>query len=55
MADNVDNALQRTLSEAKDFETSVWQGRQGSNLRPTVLETVALPAELHPYALTAFA
>lgn len=25
-----------------------WQGRQDSNLRPTVLETVALPAELHP-------
>ena len=29
---------------------SSWQGRQGSNLRPTVLETVALPTELHPYA-----
>ena len=27
-----------------------WQGRQGSDLRPTVLETVALPAELLPYA-----
>jgi site-specific DNA recombinase len=25
-----------------------WQGRQGSNLRPRVLETHALPAELHP-------
>src|SRR6056297_589534 len=27
-----------------------WQGQQGSNPRPTVLETVALPAELYPYA-----
>ena len=27
----------------------VWQGQQGSNPRPTVLETVALPAELYPY------
>ena len=26
-----------------------WQGRQGSNPRPMVLETIALPAELHPY------
>ena len=26
-----------------------WQGQQGSNPRPTVLETVALPAELYPY------
>ena len=25
-----------------------WQGHQGSNPRPTVLETVALPAELYP-------
>src|SRR6056297_387447 len=25
-----------------------WQGQQGSNPRPTVLETVALPAELYP-------
>jgi hypothetical protein len=27
-----------------------WQGQQGLNPRPTVLETVALPAELYPYA-----
>jgi hypothetical protein len=27
----------------------VWQGQQGSNPRPTVLETVALPTELYPY------
>ena len=26
-----------------------WQGRRDSNSRPTVLETVALPTELHPY------
>ena len=26
-----------------------WQGRQGSNLRPSVLETDALPTELLPY------
>ena len=26
-----------------------WQGRQDSNLRPPVLETGALPTELHPY------
>ena len=29
----------------------LWQGRQGSNLRPSVLETGTLPAELLPYAL----
>ena len=27
----------------------LWQGRKASNPGPTVLETVALPAELHPY------
>ena len=26
-----------------------WQGHQGSNPGPTVLETVALPTELYPY------
>ena len=26
-----------------------WQGRQDSNLQPLVLETSALPIELHPY------
>lgn len=30
-----------------DYE---WQGRQDSNLRPTVLETAALPTELLPYS-----
>jgi hypothetical protein len=28
---------------------SLWQGRQDSNLRPSVLETDALPTELLPY------
>ena len=27
-----------------------WQGLRGSNPRPTVLETVALPTELNPYS-----
>ena len=31
------------------LEGAGWQGRQDSNLRPTVLETAALPTELHPY------
>ena len=31
-----------------------WQGQKGSNPRPTVLETAALPAELYPYILTVF-
>ena len=31
----------------------IWQGQQGSNPRPTVLETVALPTELYPCAVTA--
>ena len=26
-----------------------WQGRRGSNPRPSVLETDALPIELHPF------
>jgi hypothetical protein len=26
-----------------------WQGQQGSNPRPAVLETAALPTELYPY------
>ena len=30
--------------------TTTRQGRQGSNLRPAVLETAALPTELHPSA-----
>ena len=34
-------------SEKIDFNS--WQGRRDSNSRPTVLETVALPTELHPF------
>ena len=30
----------------------LWQGRKDSNPRPAVLETAALPAELHPYYLS---
>src|SRR5579875_3484002 len=32
-----------------------WQGRQDSNLQPTVLETATLPIELLPFALFRFA
>ena len=28
---------------------AAWQGQQGSNLRPAVLETAALPTELYPF------
>ena len=36
-------------SEADHYKcTKNWQGQKGSNPRPTVLETVALPAELYP-------
>ena len=31
-------------------QVCLWQGQQGSNPRPTVLETAALPTELYPYA-----
>ena len=31
---------------------TVWQGRRGSNPRPAVLETAALPTELHPFNLS---
>jgi hypothetical protein len=30
-----------------------WQGQQGSNPRPAVLETAALPTELYPYGAPA--
>ena len=30
-----------------------WQGQQDSNLRPTVLETAALPTELRPWVAEA--
>ena len=31
------------------IQVHLWQGQQGSNPRPTVLETAALPTELYPY------
>jgi integrase len=56
----LDEILQLNLQEAKDvckmfatnlgLDTKKWQGRQDSNPRPAVLETAALPSELHPYA-----
>ena len=33
-----------------ELSTDFWQGWQDSNPRPAVLETAALPAELHPCA-----
>lgn len=36
------------------YVQSYWQGRQDSNLRPSVLETDALPAELLTYLLQLF-
>ena len=30
---------------------TVWQGRQDSNLQPTVLETATLPIELLPFGM----
>ena len=39
--------------EHASFGLAIKQGRQGSNLRPLVLETSALPAELRPYGLNA--
>ncbi len=41
------NSTDKELALASVY--SKWQGWQGSNPRPTVLETGALPAELHPY------
>src|SRR3569623_343165 len=50
---NINSAL-RTKNPAMVSGTIVsslkdWQGWHGSNLRPSVLETDALPTELHPY------
>ena len=40
----------RRIKQMNMLETgaAIWQGRQDSNLRPSVLETDALPTELHP-------
>ena len=40
------------ITESREYSILIlkfWQGRRDSNSRPTVLETVALPTELHPY------
>src|SRR5690606_8053729 len=40
----------RNATPVNRFEGKWWQGQQGSNPRPAVLETAALPTELYPYA-----
>jgi hypothetical protein len=45
-------ALKRHFEMAKhcvECHSKKWHGQQGSNLRPAVLETAALPTELCPY------
>ena len=42
------NLSKSPVSRAVRFEPHIWQGQKGSNPRPTVLETAALPAELYP-------
>ena len=39
----------RPTSIRPDGPVSNWHGQQGSNLRPAVLETAALPTELCPF------
>ena len=41
--------VQCSLYTARPQGAHIWQGQKGSNPRPTVLETAALPAELYPY------
>jgi site-specific DNA recombinase len=46
---NLEYTLRKPFDDfQKCSNLTKWQGRQGSNLRPVVLETTALPAELHP-------
>ena len=42
---------EEAISELELQLRTIWQGWQDSNLRHTVLETVALPTELHPYGV----
>ena len=42
-------------SGARGIAKRGWQGQQDLNPRPTVLETVALPTELYPYAALNYA
>ena len=39
----------KTIPNLLKVYPDFWQGRRDSNSRPTVLETVALPTELHPF------
>jgi hypothetical protein len=41
--------FQMPEAENLDLPLGKWHGQQGSNLRPAVLETAALPTELCPY------
>ena len=43
------NRLEKADSELFKRLRTIWQGWQGSNPRHAVLETAALPTELHPY------
>ena len=40
--------LRRAFRSKKGGIGGKWQGQQGSNPRPAVLETAALPTELYP-------
>ncbi len=45
-----DGGAARKTPQKRHLIAMIWQGHQGSNPGPTVLETVALPAELYPYS-----
>lgn len=47
--DNQNNRDKNSPGGLSEELCSIWQGRQDSNLRHLVLETSALPTELHPY------
>ena len=44
----------RSCEMTRQSNQGKWQGQQGSNLRPAVLETAALPTELYPFFLRIF-
>ena len=46
---NENNRGEINKKDLKNEIYPVWQGRQDSNLQPTVLETATLPIELYPY------
>ena len=45
-------AVSKQRKPTTDVIGFLWQGWQDSNPRHTVLETVALPTELHPFVLS---